>query len=309
MMDECWCDVTGCGIYGTAEDIAEKIRQTIKFELGLTVSIGVSYNKIFAKLGSDMRKPDAITVIKQESFKEQIWQLPASELLGVGRSTDRVLNNYGIHTIGQLAAANEQFLKTKFGVNGLKLKEYANGNDISAVMHKDFVSPIKSIGHGTTTVQDLENSAEVWRVILMLSQDIGTRVRKHEKRAGGVAISVRNNQLESKVWQAPLEIPTQSSATIAKASFDLFCRSYVWQHEIRSITVRAINLIDESVPLQCDMFLDFAQAERSESLDIAIEKIRQRFGKHIIKNAVLCQNIKLSENMDTGVVMPTGLIG
>ena len=160
-MDECWLDVTGCEIYGKPLEIAEEIRQSVKEELGLTVSIGVSFNKIFAKLGSDLKKPDAITVITKQNFKENIWPLAASELLYVGSATTKKLASYGIKTIGDLAATEPSTLKYMFGINGLKLWRYANGTDESRVMQKDFVSPVKSIGHGITCTADLDNEEEV----------------------------------------------------------------------------------------------------------------------------------------------------
>ena len=189
-MDECWLDVTGSGCMGTGFEIADEIRRTVKFELGLTISAGVSFNKIFAKLGSDMKKPDAITCIEADSFREKIWCLPASDLLGVGRATEKILSGYGIHTIGELAATSDDFLKCRLGKNGLAIKKYANGLDDSPVMRSDYVSPVKSIGHGITTMQDLENNAEVWCVMLELVQEIGTKLRTHKKKASGIAISI-----------------------------------------------------------------------------------------------------------------------
>lgn len=152
-MDECWLDVTGSQ-FGTGYEIAEKIRQTIKFELGVTVSIGVSFNKIFAKLGSDIKKPDAITEIKRETFKEQIWGLPVGDLLGVGRATEKRLLSFNLKTIGQLAQFDEYWLKQWFGINGLKLKQFANGEDTSVVADIDHTIPMKTIGHGITAIQD-----------------------------------------------------------------------------------------------------------------------------------------------------------
>ena len=152
-MDECWLDVTGSTyIFGSAMEIAEKIRKATREELGLTVSIGVSFNKIFAKLGSDMKKPDAITVIEKDTFRDKIWGLPAADLLGVGRATQRVLDSYCIRTIGDLAKTDPDFLKRRLGKPGVALWQYANGNDHSLVHNSDFVSPIKSVGHGITTV-------------------------------------------------------------------------------------------------------------------------------------------------------------
>ena len=172
-MDECWLDVTGSGIMGTPMEIAEQIRRSVREELGLTVSIGVSFNKIFAKLGSDMKKPDAITVITKDGFRDKVWPLHCSELLYCGPATTRKLENVGIHTIGDIARTDPAFIKRLLGVNGLALWTYAIGEDRSRVMHKDFVSPVKSVGHGITCIADLENEDEVFRVMLELSQDVG----------------------------------------------------------------------------------------------------------------------------------------
>lgn len=308
-MDECWLDVTGSGVMGSGYEIADEIRETVKFELGLTISAGVSFNKIFAKLGSDLKKPDAVTCINADCFREKIWDLPASDLLGVGRATDKVLSSYGIHTIGQLAGAPDDFLSRKFGKNGMALKLYANGLDTSPVMHCEYHSPVKSIGHGTTTIQDLEDSSEVWSVILELVQEIGHKLRTHEKKAAGVAISVRDNELHIKEWQCKLDMPTMSPSYIAKQAYALFERSYQWRLPIRSITVRAINLIDKDCPYQTDLFTDVSEIDRKERLDVAVESIRDRFGKDAIRNAVLCQKIKLPPRREVELIMPTGMLG
>lgn len=205
-MDECWLDISGTDYTcGSPEKVANDIRETIKFELGLTISVGVSFNKIFAKLGSDMKKPDAVTVIPKDSFQEKIWGLPAADLLGVGRATQRVLDSYCIRTIGDLAKTDPDFLNRRLGKNGIALWQYANGNDRSRVMNADFVSPVKSVGHGITTIEDLENDEQVWPVFLELTQDIGHKLRVHKKCADGVAIHIRDNTLFSKQWQTALD--------------------------------------------------------------------------------------------------------
>lgn len=308
-MDECWLDVSGSGIYGTGYEIADKIRRTIKFELGLTISAGVSFNKIFAKLGSDMKKPDAVTCIYKENFKEMIWDLPASDMLGVGRSTEKVLSNYGIKTISDLATVPDDFLLRKLGKNGIMLKRYALGMDQSPVMPTSFVSPIKSIGHGITTIQDLENSAEVWCVMLGLVQEIGSKLRKHKKKAGGIAISIRDSELFSKEWQCRMGHPTQSPTYLAKRAFELFQKSYTWQKPIRSVTVRAISLVDEDFPIQLDLFSDVKQIEKREKLDLTVEGIRYRFGSDAIKNACLCKPCKVPSKQTAEIIMPTRMIG
>jgi DNA polymerase-4 len=190
-MDECWLDLTGCGLDPVY--VAEEIRATTKSEMGLTVSVGVSFNKIFAKLGSDMKKPDAMTVITQDNFRELVWPLPASDLLYCGPATTKKLANYGIHTIGDIAATSPQFLRNWLGVNGLALWNYAAGTDTSRVMTDGWEAPIKSVGHGVTCVSDLLDDEEVWRVILELSQDVGHRLRINGFLAKGVQITLRDS--------------------------------------------------------------------------------------------------------------------
>lgn len=256
-MDECWLDITGTGsLFGSPVEVANKIRETIKFELGLTISVGVSFNKIFAKLGSDMKKPDAVTVIPKDTFREKIWKLPSADLLGVGRATQRTLDSYGIRTIGALAQTDPEFLRSVLGKNGVALWNYANGNDLSLVAKKDFVSPIKSVGHGITTVADLEKPEQVWPVFLELTQDIGHKLRVHGLSAEGVAIHIRDNTLCTRQWQTKIDLPTQSPMVLAKRAFQLFEARYGWYNPIRSVTIQAINLIPQDTPRQIGLFMD-----------------------------------------------------
>lgn len=307
-MDECWLDISGTdAIFGSPEKVANEMREIIKFELGLTISVGVSFNKIFAKLGSDMKKPDAVTVIPQDSFREKIWGLPAADLLGVGRATQRVLDSYCIKTIGDLANTDPEFLRHRLGKNGVALWRYANGNDNSLVMNSDFVSPVKSVGHGITTVEDLENNEQVWPVFLELTQDIGHKLRVHQKRAEGVAIHIRDNTLNSRQWQAALDMPTQSPMLIAKAAFNLFEKRYAWSNPIRSITVQAINLVPQDTPRQVDMFMNIEKIEKAEKLDSCIESIRQRFGKNSIRNGAVLQYLRMPAEK-AEITMPTGML-
>ena len=308
-MDECWLDVTGSkSVCGDGMKIAENIRQEIKAELGLTVSIGVSYNKIFAKLGSDMKKPDAVTEISRETFKEKVWPLPTSDLLFVGRATAAKLSNYGIHTIGDIAATEPDFLKRLLGVNGLQLWQYASGKDDSPVMHKDFVSPIKSVGHGITCVADLLDDEEVWKVMLELSQDVGHRLRLHKLKATGVQISIRSNNLGFRQFQAPLSLSTQSPMVIAKKAHTIFQANYRWSTPVRAVTVRAINLIPQGMPEQIDLFADMRRVEKAEKLDDCIEEIRRRFGKKAVFQACLLGDLKMPMDNRHMVQMP-GVMG
>lgn len=308
-MDECWLDVGGSrSVCGSGMEIAESIRRTVKEELGLTVSIGVSFNKMFAKLGSDMKKPDAITEIRKAEFKEKIWPLPASDLLFVGRATTAKLEQYGITTIGCIANADPQFLKRLLGVNGLGLWRSAAGLDDTPVMHKDFVSPIKSVGHGITCTADLENEDEVWKVMLELSQDIGHRLRIHKLKASGVQISIRSNDLGFRQYQASLTLATQSPSVIAHKAIQIFRDNYRWIMPVRAVTVRAIKLRPKNEPEQIDLFTDMRQLERLDRLDDCIEDIRRRFGKRAVFQACLLGDLKMPFDNREKVVMP-GVMG
>lgn len=255
-----------------------------------------------------MKKPDAVTVIEKETFREKIWGLPTADLLGVGRATQRVLNNYGIHTIGELANTNPDFLRSQLGKNGVALWNYANGNDLSLVAKKDFVSPIKSVGHGITTVKDLETPEQVWLVLLELTQDIGHKLRVHGLSAEGVAIHIRDNTLYTKQWQTKIELPTQSPMIIAKMAFQLFEERYIWRNPIRSITVQAINLVPQDTPRQIGLFMDMEKLDKLEKLEKCIETIRERFGKDSIRNGALYQNLYLPPEK-AEITMPTGMVG
>ena len=310
-MDEVWMDVTGSTkAFGSGEVIANTLRERIKYELGLTISVGVSFCKVFAKLGSDMKKPDAVTVIPKDNFRDIIWDLPASDMLGVGRSMEKFLSSYGIHTIGQLANAYPDLMRRKLGKNGMVLLAFANGEDRSKVAPQDYEPPMKSIGHGITTMQDLENNAEVWNIMLALTQDIGHKLRAYNKNAAGVAIYIRyivDKQIAGKQWQCQLPVRTHSAAIIAKEAYRLFERSYGWEYPIRSVTVRAINLCSQDLPEQLQFFSDAATVDRKEKLETAIEDIRRRFGKYSIQPACLCQNIKMPTDREVELRMPTGM--
>ena len=304
-MDECWCDVTGSqSLVGSGLEIAEEIRKTVREELGMTVSIGVSFNKIFAKLGSDMKKPDAITVISKEDFKEKVWTLPAGKLLFVGRATKKKLASYRVHTIGDIVTVGPEFMQRLFGKNGLQLWIYASGQDTSRVMNIGYHSPVKSIGHGITCTADLENNEEVWKVILELSQDIGHKLRVHELCARGVQITIKDNGLLYKQHQAQLDTVTQSPMEIALKARSLFEENYFWHTHVRSITVRAINLLPKSRPEQLNLFNDFAQRERVERLEDTVESIRACFGKRAIYQAILMGDLKMPGREVHEVTMP-----
>ena len=307
-MDECWIDITPiCNSFQEAESISHEIRESVKSELGITVSVGVSFNKILAKLGSDMKKPDAVTVLDDLSWREKVWPLPASEILYVGRATTKKLAKYGVNTIGDLAKVDPDTLHSWFGKNGIALWVYANGLDHSRVMPVDFHPEVKSVGHGITCSHDLLNEAEVWRVMLELSQDIGHRLRQYHLAAKGVQISVRNHDLYGEQFQMRLPYPTQSPLEVAQAGRLLFGARYNWNSDVRAITVRAINLVNSDTPIQLDMFGDWDARLKQQRLDDCIDQIRGRFGNRSIVSASLLDSLPVP-NDDRDMVRMPGLM-
>lgn len=306
-IDECWLDVSGSlHLFGKGRDIAEEIRSRIKKELGITVSIGVSFNKIFAKLGSDMKKPDAVTEIAREDFKEKIWNLPVEELLGVGKASKKKLNRLMIFTIGDLARGDPDLIRMKLGINGVYLWNYANGRDYSSVTDRDYRDPVKSVGRGITTTEDLENNLEVYRVFRELSFGVSKALRSYGYLAGGIQISVKNNNLLSKQYQRQISYPSLSSTILAEEAYDLFLEKYSWESPIRALTIRAINLIGEKNGSQLSFYEDYSKLIKGEKVDDAFFKIRERFGDYSISYAGLMGDIKIPKERNEIVTLPGG---
>ena len=251
-----------------------------------------------------MKKPDAITEIREDDFHDKVWPLDVGELLYVGAATKEKLGRYGIRTIGDLASTSQEALKNLLGINGLKLWNYANGTDRSRVMHQDFVSPIKSIGHGVTCIADLETPDEVFRVMLELSQDIGHRLRLHGLMACGVQILIRSNDLYYSQYQCKLPFRTQLPSEIADAGFQLFSKRYQRTELIRAITIRGIDLVPQNEPEQLSLLVDQQRRDRRIQLEDTVEDIRRRFGKRAISYACLLGHNKIPGDNRDLVSMP-----
>ena len=304
-MDEAWLSVdAGEGVEKTGLQTAETIRKRVREETGLTVSVGVSFTKIFAKLGSDMKKPDAVTVITRENFRQKVWPLPVQELLYVGRATKRRLQTLNIRTIGDLAGTPPEVLHSNLGKNGLMLWRYARGEDNAAVMPYGYQPPIQSVGHGVTCVKDLETEYEVWLVLLELAQDVGHRLRADALTARGVEITVKDRDLFCRQYQAPLPVATRSPLELAQAGFALFRQRYEWQKPVRALTIRGIRLIPAETPCQLDLFQDFRRHEKRQQLDDAVDEIRRRFGTDAIRAASLMNDLKMAQDRCEIVTMP-----
>lgn len=283
-IDECWLDVTGSTVlFGNGEEIANKIRKDIKRELGLTISVGVSFNKVFAKLGSDMKKPDAVTVISKENFKQKVWPLSISELLFVGKSTNDKLKNIGISSIGDITLCDDKTLTRILGKNGLELKKYALGEDNSPVVpYTEEVKP-KSIGRSTTTSKDFENNDEVWAAFLEFAENISETLREHGLYATGVQVHIRTSSLSVREFSKTFHEGTNCALILAKRGFELFKEQYHFNEPLRSVGLRAINLKEEATAEQIDIFGEKEQDKKEEKIEDSLYKVRQKFGKEAIK--------------------------
>jgi DNA polymerase-4 len=295
-LDENWVDVSGViWKYGSGKAIADEIRERVKFELGITVSIGVSFNKIFAKLGSDLKKPDATTVVTQDNYREAVWPLPTADLLGVGRQTETKLTMYGIHTIGDLAQTDPAYLKRWFGKWGFFLHTYANGLDSSPVSEAGNESIVKSIGNSTTCPRDLENDLDAHIVLQNLSESVAERMRELGLVARVVQISLRTNDLYCFERQLTLPCPTYISTELCAAAMKLLRTHYKWEKPLRSVGVRGTNLAPVTEPRQLSIFDNEQKRKRLERLEYAIDDIRRRFGHFSIDRALLRLDEKLGK--------------
>ena len=308
-IDESWLDVTeSCSLKGSGEKIAEEISRRIKKELGITVSIGVSWNKIFAKLGSDYKKPDAITVINQENYKNIVWPLPVEDLLFVGRATKKKLNKLGIYTIGALAETDPDILKIHLGKVGMILSYFANGTDNTPVCYRDENAPIKSIGNSTTTPRDLTTETDVSIIVWLLAESVSARLREHHFVGNVVEISVRDKDLFSFTRQKKVPLSTNITSEIATYAMELFRANYNWQKPIRSVGVRVSDLQIDTAPVQLSLFSDQERRERYHRMDQTVDIIRKRFGFYSIQRGIMYQDKKLSalNAKEDNIVHPCG---
>ncbi len=295
-LDEAWCDITGSLLlFGSVENITDGIRNAFKNELGITVSIGVSYNKIFAKLGSDLAGIDEVVTITKDNYKDIVWPLNVGSIMGVGRNTAKKLKNYGINTVGDLAKTDSDWLRLTFGVVGEEMWRYANGYDNSRVMPDGYEREVKSIGHGVTCREDLTNCDEVWLAFLKLSQDVSRRLKKEKLTATGVQISVRDSFLLTKQFQCETDHPTQSAMDISKTALKLFKDNYSWISNVRALSVRAINLCSENSPMQLDLSGEYKNHDRQKLIDDTMLMLREKYGKDALFNCCTMLESKMPD--------------
>lgn len=296
-IDESWLDVTGSQrLFGCGKEIADKLRREVREETGLTISVGVSFNKVFAKLGSDYKKPDATTVIDSENWQKIVWPLPVSALLYVGKSAERELNSLFIKTIGDLAAADRDRLISRLGKLGGTLYDYANGLDDSAVRRYDEPREVKSIGNGMTFSRDLTSYEDAKIGIYALADEVATRLRKHGLCACTVQLQIKDSQFKLISRQKSLSNPTSIASELAQGAMQLLYAAYNGTTPIRMLTVTAANLVEEGEAAEQVSFFGEQpmDREKKKNLGSAIDLLRGKFGQGMISTgAILGSDIGL----------------
>lgn len=308
-LDESWVDISNRSDgFLSAERIADEIRMRIKKELGITVSVGLADNKVFAKLGSDLKKPDAVTPLPPCQYAQRVWTLPVSELLFVGRATTAAMKEIGIETIGDLAFCDPELLRTHFGKWGITLYRFAKGEDDSPVrFSNEYVKP-KSVGNGVTTPYDLCSQRDVKLTLMVLCESVAARLREQNVRARTVHIAVRDVGLSSFTRQRKLEHPTFLASELLAAAMKLFNENYNWQSPVRSITVASSDFVTDDAPVQITLWQQEERRIRQEELEHTVDDIRSRYGHHSLLRGTLLGDKRVGKMnpKEENIIFPVG---
>ncbi len=306
-IDEAWLDVTGSTrLFGSGFEIADRIRREIKEEIGITVSVGVSFNKVFAKLGSDYKKPDAVTVISRENYKNIVYPLPVESMIFVGKKTAEELARYNIRTIGDVASSSRSFLEERFGKAGATVYDYAVGDDFSPVT-SIFAeeTPLKSVGNGMTFRRDLLTEEEIRIALRELSDIVTARMRKRSLVASVITVTVKGTNLRTSSRQRTVPRPMFLGREVAEVAYSLLLELWKIGNPIRALTVTASGLLDEEVASTQLTFFDKRDErhEKLEKIESTMDKIRERYGRDsLFSGAVLHNDFGLSRDHDEKTV-------
>lgn len=290
--DEAWLDVTGtrrCLGLSPAE-IAREVSERMVAELGISVSVGVSWNKIFAKFGSDYKKPDAVTVITRENYREVVWQAPVRDLLYVGPATERKLHSSGIDTIGQLACASDELLRNRLGKMGFVLRGFARGQDATEVKPydrdaADVMREIKSYGNGLTAPRDICDPQSAKAYVWMLAESVAQRMREGRARARTVSVGARAaDDLCTRSRQCKLPVATDVTLEVARVAWGLLreLEPLDASHPLRGIHVRASDLEPADADLQASLFDPLPRRTEMRELDASVDDLRRRYGNKCV---------------------------
>lgn len=291
-IDESWLDVTASqSLFGSGREIADTIRETVKKELGLTLSAGVSFNKIFAKMGSEYKKPDATTLITRENYKDILWPLPARDMFFVGKATAQKLAAAGISTIGDIAVTSPDFLESMLGKQGRQLWEYTNGLDNSPVARTSEGEKIKSVGNGVTFTRDLITEDDIITAVTSLSDTVAGRLRRYGMKACGVKVDIKDPYFKVISRQKQLFSPTNLAGELAKNALDIIHSSWKSGSPIRMLTITGINLTDEFFGEQLSLFgVSSDDRQKGEQIERTMDEVRKKYGSSSIGFAAVLDN-------------------
>lgn len=291
-IDESWLDVTASQmLFGSGREIADTIRETVKNELGLTLSAGVSFNKTFAKMGSEYKKPDATTEITRENYRDLLWPLPAGELFGVGKATSQKLAKAGIKTIGDIAMADKKYLTALLGKVGTVIWEHANGIDDSPVSLYTEREPVKSVGNGITFKRDLVTGDDIAVAVKALSDTVAGRLRSYGLKACGIKVDIKDPYFKVISRQKQLLSPTWLSQEISSTATEIINSSWQQGAPIRMLTITGINLTDELSEEQLNLFAtDIEERDKSEKVEFTMDEVRKKYGTDAIGFASAIKN-------------------
>ncbi|MBQ9730149.1 MAG: DNA polymerase IV [Clostridia bacterium] len=290
-IDECALDVTASTrLFGSGEEIAHKIRTAVKEELGVTVSIGVSFNKIFAKLASEMRKPDAVTVIPKQGFEKIVYPLPVEDLLSIGGKTKDLLNKHGIYKIGDLANANEADMIRWMGKRGRQVWLYARGEDNAPVLFSNEKDDVKSIGNSTTLVHDISSREEIKRWFFVIAESVVARLRKSGVgKASTVHIVVRKPDLSFYSYQEKVR-PTALCSEVAQAAFELYCKHFPEGTSVRLLGITVSGFDKQIEQLSLDGLAGEKSYEKKEKVESVVSKLREKYGYASVQRGVILED-------------------
>ncbi len=299
-IDESYLDVTGSLhlFGGDALALAHEIRQRVTRETGLTVSVGVSFCKVFAKLGSDLKKPDAVSVISRENYRRVVWPMPVGNLLFVGRNTEENLRQLGIRTIGELAHMDPEFLARRFGKLGTQLYAHANGLDDSPVLEIGQEEELHSVGNGMTFSRNLITWKDIHTSVTVLSDSVAARMRRHGVKGAAVQVTIKDQNLKVITRQKPLPVPSYLAADLIRAVMELVEASWKIGTPIRMLTVTALKLVPEDRAVEQISLLEDNQPKREkrERLEKTLDNIREKFGHgSILPSSVLGNDLGIDE--------------
>ncbi|MEF9966919.1 MAG: DNA polymerase IV [Longicatena sp.] len=294
-LDEAWIDISeSIALFGSGEHIARTIQERILSEIGLSVSIGLSFNKIFAKIGSDMIKKKGFVEITRKNYQEKIWVLPVEDLFYVGRATKKKLKYISIDTIGDLARLPQGWMKEHFGKMGELIWWFANGEDVSEVALSVHREPVKSVGNAITAPKDIGTFEEAKIVYYVLVESVASRLREQGLRGNVVSISLRNKDLSWFSRQRKITCATNIASEIMETVLDLVRKNYDFVVPLRAIGITMSGLEVDSPYCQMNLFVSEEERHKQKKLEETVDDIRNKFGFEKAKRCAMLLDCELT---------------